>query len=80
MNTGIFTLNLESFKSALVSALLMAFVATAGYVIGLGDIFKVEWHALINVAVMALLTGFVSLVKNFLTSDSGTFAGSIKIE
>lgn len=80
MNTGIFTLNWESFKSALVSAVIMTVIAVAGYVIGLGDLWKIEFHAIINIGVMAFLTGLVSLIKNFLTSDSGTFAGSVKIQ
>ena len=80
MNTnGIFTLNVASLKSALVSAVLMAVVAMAGYVIGLGDLWKIDVHILTNIGVMALLTGIVSLIKNFLTSDSGTFAGIVKV-
>lgn len=80
MNTGIFTLNLASFKSALISTLLMVVVAMAGYIIGLGDIFSIDLKVLTNIGVMALLTGIVSLIKNFLTSDSGKFAGITKIE
>jgi len=80
MNTGIFQLNWESVKSAIVSAALMAIVAMAGYVIGLGDIFKVEYQPLVNIGVMSFLTGLVSLIKNFLTSNSGKFAGTIQVE
>ena len=80
MNAGIFTLNLASFKSALISAVLMAVIAIAGYVIGLGDLWKIDLHSLTNIGVMALLTGIVSLIKNYLTSNSGTFAGIVKVE
>jgi len=80
MNNGIFELNIESFKSALVSTVLMAVLGVAGYVISLGDIFQIDWKALANVGAMSLLTGIVSLIKNFLTSSSGVFAGTIKTE
>jgi hypothetical protein len=80
MQNGIFTLNLASFKSALVSTVLMAIVAMAGYIIGLGDLWKIDLHSLTNIGVMALLTGIVSLIKNFLTSDAGNFAGIVKVD
>lgn len=77
---GIFSLDAESFKSALISTLLMAFLGVAGYVISLQNVFAIDWHALVNVAVMSLLTGLVSLTKNFLTSNSGVFAGVVKTQ
>ena len=80
MNSGIFQVDFEGLKSALVSTILMAVLGVAGYIIGLGDIFQIDWRALANVGVMALLTGVVSLIKNFLTSDSGKFANITKIE
>ena len=80
MEQGTFTLSLASLKSALVSVVLMAVLAMLVYIIGLGDIWKIESHALINIGVIALATGLVSLIKNFLTSSSGTFAGITNIE
>lgn len=80
MNSGIFQINKEGVKSALVSVGLMAVLGVAGYIIGLGDVFAIDLKALVNVGVMALLTGVVSLIKNFLTSDSGKFAGLTKVE
>jgi hypothetical protein len=78
--TGFFTLNLASFKSALVSAVLMGVLATALYVINIGDVWQIDLKALTNVGVMAFLTGIVSLIKNLLTDNGGTFAGVIKTE
>jgi hypothetical protein len=77
---GIFTLNWESFKSAAVSVVLMAILSIMTYIIGLGDIFAVDWKALINIGIISLATGIVSLIKNFFTSTSGKFAGTFKIE
>lgn len=64
-----------SIKSALVSGVLMGILAIGGYIIGVGDVFKLDSHALINSGVMAALTALVSLVKAALTTNSGTVAG-----
>lgn len=62
-------------KSALVSGVLMGILAVAGYIIGVGDVFKLNLHALINSGVMAALTAAISLLKSSLTTDSGKLAG-----
>ena len=80
MEQGTFSLDLASFKSALVSTVLMAVLAVLVYVIGLGDIWKISWYSLTNIGVIALATGIVSLIKNFLTGNNGTFAGLTKIQ
>jgi len=68
-----------SIKSALVSGVITAILAIAGYIIGVGDIFKIDVHALINVGALALLTTLVSLIKASLTTSAGT-VGGIKIK
>ncbi len=68
-----FDLSLGNFKSALVSAFVTAVLGMAGYVIGVGDVFNLNFHSLINIGVLSLLTAIVSLLKNFLTTDSGKF-------
>lgn len=72
--------NLEILKSALVSTVLMAVLAMAMYVLNLGDVFKIEVHSLVNVGVMALLTGVVSLIKSLLTDSEGKFVGKMKVK
>ena len=62
-------------KSALVSGLIMAFLAVAGYIIGVGDVFKIDFHAFINAGVMAFLAAIVSLIKASLTTQEGTVLG-----
>lgn len=77
---NLFTINWVNVKSALVSVVLAVILATAGYVIGLGDVFKIETHALVNVAVMAGLVGIVSLIKSYLTDSNGKFVGTTQIK
>ena len=74
------TLTVTNIKGALVSTVLMAVLAGAGYVVGLGDVFLVESKTLINIVVIALLTGVVSLVKNLLTNKEGVFVGVVEVK
>lgn len=80
MKNGIFTLDWASIKSALISTLLMAILAMVMYIIGLGDIWSIDAKAITNIGVMAFLTGIVSLVKSFLSTDGGKFMGSVDIK
>lgn len=74
-----FTLSTMNIKSSLISALLTAILATAGYVIGVGNVFSIDVHALVNVAALSALTAIVSLLKSFLTDQQGNFAGTVKV-
>ena len=62
-------------KSALVSGVLSAILAGAMYITGLGDVFAIDVHALINIVALAVLTTVVSLLKAGITTDAGTVAG-----
>lgn len=73
-------LNLEIVKSALVSTVLMAILSMAIYIVGLGDIFKVNWLVLVNTGVLAFLTGCISIIKSLLTNEDGKFAGIVQIK
>lgn len=75
-----FTLSTTNIKSALVSALLTAILAIAGYIIGVADVFKIDVHALINVGALSALTAIVSLIKSFLTTDGGKFVGTVTVK
>lgn len=72
---NMFTLNWTNVKSALVSAFITAVLGIGGYVIGVGDVFRLDVHTLVNVASLSALTTFVSLLKSFLTTDQGNFVG-----
>lgn len=60
-------------------AILMALVSMGIYVIGVGDIFAIDTHILINSGVLAFVTGVVSLIKNLLTDNSGKFLGLTQV-
>lgn len=73
------TLDSSNIKSAIVYAFLMGIFSMAIYVVGVGDIWAIDAHVLINSGVLAFVTGIISLVKNLLTDNSGKFAGIIKV-
>ncbi len=77
--SNFFTINWVNIQGALISGLLMALVATGGYIIGVGDIFKLNAHALVNTGVMAGLTAVVSLLKSLLTNSQGVFLGIAQV-
>lgn len=77
-NNNMFTITKENVKSALVSAFVTAMLGVAGYIIGVNDIFNLDFHTIANLAVIAFLTGIVSLLKNFFTTDDGKFIGIVK--
>jgi hypothetical protein len=62
-------------KSALVSAVLMALVGIITYILGVGNIFALDFHSLANIGAISFLTGVISFIKSSLTTPVGTFAG-----
>ncbi len=74
------TLNWTNIKSAIVYAFLTAILSMGGYVIGLGDIFKVQSHAIINIGVISALTAIVSILKSLLTNSQGQFMGVVQVK
>jgi hypothetical protein len=76
MNTPTWT----QVRSALVSGVITAVLAGAGYIIGVGDIFGLNFHSLANVTAISFLVAIVSLVKAVLTTPAGNFAGFVAIK
>ncbi len=74
-----FSLNTANIKNAIVTVIITAVLAVLVYVTSLGDIFKIEWHTFVNIGVISLLNGLISLFKSFLTTDSGKFAGVVTV-
>lgn len=62
-------------KSALMSIVIAVVLAVFGYIIGIGDVFKIDLHVLINSGAMAFFIGVVSLLKSSNTTDTGHFMG-----
>lgn len=73
-------MNLTNVKSALVSALITAVLAGAGYIIGVGNVFTIDVHALVNVLSLSALTALVSLLKALGTTPSGSFIGVVQVK
>lgn len=65
-------ISIVNIKSALVYGLLAVILA----IIAKGSIFLLDWRVLVDVGVMGILTSFA---KNFFTTDSGNFAGVIRV-
>ena len=66
---GLFTLSWENLKSALIYAGLMGLLALINYVSKLN----------ISAETLAVLGFVASIVKNLLTTNSGNFAGVVKV-
>ena len=73
-------MNITNLKSALVSGVITGVLGIAGYIIGVGDVFNLDVHTLINVGALSALTTAVSLIKSFLTTENGNFVGTINIK
>jgi len=69
---GLLQLSWINIKSAIVYGV----IAVCLYIISKGTVFGLDWKILVDVGVMAILTSFT---KNFFTTNSGDFAGVIKV-
>jgi hypothetical protein len=75
MQNGVFTLSWINIKSALVSAIITGVLGIGLYVIGVGDVWKVDFHSLVNIGAISTISAIVSLIKNLLSTNSGKVAG-----
>lgn len=78
MQNGIFTIDMAGVKSAIILAALTAFGLGLAYIIGLGDVFLVDGHKLINILTLGFATGIASLVQHILTTNDDKFLGITK--
>jgi len=76
---GIFQLDWDNIRSAITSVLLTAVLGLLMYVVGVGDVWKIDFHSVVNIFSIAIATGLVSLIKNFLTTDKGQFLGVTQV-
>ena len=79
MNNSIFSINWTNIKSAFVSVVLTAVLSVLVYIVSVGDIFILDAHKMANIGALSLLTGLISIIKSFLTTDSGHFLGITKV-
>lgn len=76
----LFTVNMVNIKSALMFALLIAVIEVLVYVIGVGDVFALDFKAVVNALVFPFLGAVLSLLKSFLTTSGGKFAGIVQVK
>lgn len=69
------TMTFVQVKSAVVSGVIAGVLGVAMYVVGVGDLFKLDVHSIVNVFALAVLTTVVSLLKAVVTTSTGTVAG-----
>jgi hypothetical protein len=69
------TISWVQIKSGLISGLITAILATFVYIIGVGSVFNLNLHSMVNVFTLALLVSIVSWIKSFLTTSDGKALG-----
>lgn len=67
------SLNWKNVAGALVSAVLVALI---GYLLSVGDVWKLDFHSIVNIAIM---TAGASLLKALGTTDSNNFLGVVSV-
>ncbi len=72
---GIGTLSWINVKSALVFGVIVGIGAIIVYTFKVGDIFKLDWHTLVNSFYFGFAGVFLSLVKSLITTNSGSVGG-----
>ena len=76
---GIFKLDWANCKSALVYGILWGILVMAIYAYQVGDLWKLDFHNLVNTGIFAFLGTVVSLLKNLLTNNKGQFIGKFDV-
>ena len=79
MKSKFMTVSWLDVKSALVTGVIMALAVVISDILVTGNIFTIDWYALLNTGVIAFLTAMVSLLKSLLTTSEGKIAG-VKIK
>jgi len=74
--SNLFKVSAEDIKSALVTVGIATVVAAGIYILQVGDVFSIDWKALVNAVVIA---GVTSILKALGTTEKGKFAG-VKIK
>lgn len=77
---GIFQIDLVSIKRALVQGLLVGIITAITFILHAGSIFGLNFHSLIDSAVLAGLATLPPLLTSFLTTHEGAFLGTTKVE
>lgn len=79
MKNGILGLSWVNVKSALVYAFLIFLSEAIIFIVHQGTIFGINWKELIDVSIIPVGVFVISIIKNLLTTNSGSFLGIIKV-
>lgn len=74
MKNGILSMSWGDFLRAILIAVV---VAIGSYILGIGDVWSLDWHVLTNNAVIA---GVASILISLGTTKQGNFAGAVPVE
>ena len=75
MKNGVLKLSWVNIQSAVMSGIIMGILAIFAYIIGVGNIFTLNFHSLVNAGVLTALVTIVSLIQSVFTTNAGSTAG-----
>ena len=73
--TKFFTISWAQIKNAIAYIFLTAILGMGLYVLGVGDVFQINFQNLINIGAISIVSGIVSIIKDLLTTEQGKLAG-----
>jgi len=79
-NSDGFTINWTDIKQALSLVVVTIVIQACAYIISVGSIFSISWHALVDASTIPALVLIVSLLSSFLTTSQGNFVGLLKVK
>lgn len=69
--------NSMTFKPLISAVVSGVIVAVFGYILSVGDVWKLDIHSLVNIG---LMTFIASIIKYLGTTENGNFAGVVPIK
>lgn len=78
--SSLLNINYKDFLSALAVTIVIGIGATIAYILGVGDIFGINLHSMLNVFVLSVLGGVGQLISSVFTTKAGNFAGAFPVK
>ena len=78
--TNFFKVSWGQIGNAVAYVVLTAILGMGLYVLGIGDVFQINFQSLVNIGAISLIAGIVSIIKDLLTTKSGKLAGVIPLK
>lgn len=79
MQNGLFKVSKANVQSAIVYGLLWGLLSVLLQVQQAGSIFGLDWKAIADAGVLAVIAVVITLLKNLFTTDAGNFLGLVKV-